>query len=255
LRTLLAAALLAALAAVGGCGGDGDGADDAVGEPKVEAEPGSRPPPPQPHLDIDARDDAYPVIWVRRGEEVEVRTEPGGGKLVHRAGKQTEYGSPSVFGVVRHHDGWAGVSTPELPNDRLGWIRLDPRRLRAGSVRTSIVIDLSDRRAELRRSDKAVRSFTVTVGAPGSDTPIGRYAVTDTFRGELNPAYGCCAVALSANQPNLPSGWLGGTRIAIHGTTGPLGVAASNGCVRAANPDVSALVDGVALGTPVFIRA
>ena len=99
-----------------------------------------------------------------------------------------------------------------------------------------------------------LRSFTVTVGAPGTSTPTGRFAVTDTFRGNLNPAYGCCAVATTARQLNLPSGWLGGDRIAIHGTSGPLGVAASNGCVRAADEDVSALVDRVQLGSPVIIR-
>ena len=99
---------------------------------------------------------------------------------------------------------------------------------------TSIVVDVSDRSAELLEGDKVERRFAVTVGAPGSDTPLGRFAVTDTFRGDLNPAYGCCALALSATQPNLPSGWLGGSRIAIHGTTGPLGIAASHGCVRAA---------------------
>jgi lipoprotein-anchoring transpeptidase ErfK/SrfK len=62
-------------------------------------------------------------------------------------------------------------------------------------------------------------------------------------------------VALSATQPHIPSGWLGGNRIAIHGTTGPLGVAASHGCVRAANPDVSMLVDRLPLGSPVFIHS
>ena len=62
-------------------------------------------------------------------------------------------------------------------------------------------------------------------------------------------------MALSATQPNLPSGWLGGRRIAIHGTSGPLGVAASHGCVRAADDDVAKLIDAVPLGTPVFIRA
>jgi lipoprotein-anchoring transpeptidase ErfK/SrfK len=101
-----------------------------------------------------------------------------------------------------------------------------------------------------------VRSFAVTIGAPGVETPTGRFAVTDSFRGELDPAaYGCCALALSATQPHLPSGWLGGNRIAIHGTSGPLGVAASHGCVRAADEDVSALVARVPLGTPVFIRS
>ncbi len=93
----------------------------------------------------------------------------------------------------------------------------------------------------------------MTIGAPGSTTPTGRFAVTDTFRGNLHPAYGCCAVALTAVQPNLPSGWNGGNRIAFHGTTGPLGQALSNGCVRAADRDVNALVNAVPPGTPVAI--
>jgi len=147
------------------------------------------------------------------------------------------------------------VTTPTLPNNQLGWIRLDPKRLRAGWTKLSIVVDLSARRAELRRAKKPVRSFAVTIGMPGSETPTGRFAVTDTFRGDLHPAYGCCAVALSATQPNLPSGWLGGRRIAIHGTSGPLGIAASHGCVRAADAEVSKLVSRVPLGTPVFIRS
>ena len=61
-------------------------------------------------------------------------------------------------------------------------------------------------------------------------------------------------MALTAKQPNLPSGWLGGNRIAIHGTSGPLGEAISAGCVRAEDGDVSALVDSVLPGAPVTIR-
>ena len=68
------------------------------------------------------------------------------------------------------------------------------------------------------------------------------------FRGDLNPAYGCCAVALTATQPNLPADWPGGNRIAIHGTDAPLGEAASHGCIRSADEDVSRLVDTVPPG-------
>jgi len=214
----------------------------------------ARPPEPPTRMALDRPADAYPVIWVRRGRQVEIRTAPGGGELVHRVGKRTDFGSPTVFGVVRRSGEWAAVSTPLLPNDRLGWIRLNRRRLGAGWTRLSIVVDLSERRAELRRGSTTLRAFAVTVGAPGTETPTGRFAVTDTLRGGLNPAYGCCALALSATQPDAPSGWLGGRRIAIHGTSGPLGVAASLGCVRAADADVSELVRRVPLGTPVFIH-
>jgi lipoprotein-anchoring transpeptidase ErfK/SrfK len=147
------------------------------------------------------------------------------------------------------------VTTPELPNNQLGWMKLDPRRLATGASHYSLAVDLSEYKATLYEGHRAVRSFAVTVGAPGSPTPTGTFAVTDTFRGGLSSAYGCCALALSATQPNLPSGWLGGNRIAIHGTYGSLGLAASHGCVRAANADVSKLIDEVPLGSPVTIRA
>lgn len=198
---------------------------------------------------------AQPLIWVRKGKRIPVRTEPRGGQVVEVADRRTEFDSPTVFGVVREQDGWAAVSTPKLANGRLGWIRLDGERLNAGWTRMSIVVDLSRRVAELRERDEPVRSFAVTVGAPGMETPTGQFAVTDSLRGGgLNPVYGCCALALSATQPNLPSGWLGGNRIAIHATSGPLGTADSQGCVRAADADVDALIDEVPLGTPVFIR-
>ena len=257
IATLVAAAAvgIGAFAALSVLAGD-DGEPAAAASARAPA-PASAVPSAEPRsrMALDHPADAYAVIWVRRGRQVEIRTAPGGGDLVDRVDKRTEFGSPTVFGVVRRSGRWAGVSTPLLPNNRLGWIRLDRRRLRAGWTRVSIVVDLSERRAELRRAGAAWRAFAVTIGAPGSETPTGRFAVTDTLRGGLNPAYGCCALALSATQPNAPSGWLGGRRIAIHGTSGPLGVAASLGCVRAADADVSELVSRVPLGTPVFIRA
>ena len=100
-----------------------------------------------------------------------------------------------------------------------------------------------------------MRSFPIAIGAAATPTPTGRFAVTDTFRGGLNPAYGCCAVALTAVQPDLQSGWYGGNRIAIHGSPGgSAGGAVSNGCVHAADADVSALVKKAPPGTPVLIR-
>jgi hypothetical protein len=255
-----AAVTLCALAILA-CGSDRD--DDNAATTTAAAEPSADDAPEPAGLDarerrlsLTAPRGAYPVVWVRAGAEVEIRTEPrGGGEVAERVGRKTAFGSPTVFGVVRRSGDWAGVTTPYLPNGQLGWVRLDAGKLDAGWTKRSIVVDLSERRAELRTGEKVIRSFVVTVGMPGAETPTGRFAVTDTFRGNLNAAYGCCAVAISASQPHLPSGWLGGNRIAFHGTSGPLGVAASHGCVRAANPDVDALVDKVPLGTPVFIRA
>ena len=60
------------------------------------------------------------------------------------------------------------------------------------------------------------------------------------------------AFALSATQPNLPAGWTGGNRIAIHG--GPTGAAVTAGCIHAAEADLSYLMRLVPLGTPVTIH-
>ena len=133
-------------------------------------------------------------------------------------------------------------------------IKLDDRRLGTGTVDHSIVVDLWS--APLDSATQGDHPQLVGDGRrPGAETPTGRFAITDTFRGGLNPAYGCCAVALTASQPQLPSGWLGGDRIAIHGTTR----AARRGRLTRLRPqppdgDVAFLVDEAPLGTPVRIR-
>ena len=193
------------------------------------------------------------VVYVLPGEQAELHSSPGG-PVLKTLGDETEFGSPHVFRVERVEGDWVGVPTPATDNGELAWLRLDGRALGAGTTPFAVDVDLSERRGTLLRNDRAVRVFTVSVGAPGTDTPTGRFAITDSFRGGLNPAYGCCAVALTAKQPNLPSGWLGGNRIAIHGTSGPLGEAISSGCVRAADRDVSAIIDHAPLGAPVTIH-
>jgi lipoprotein-anchoring transpeptidase ErfK/SrfK len=96
----------------------------------------------------------------------------------------------------------------------------------------------------------------VSVGSPGSPTPPGDYAVTDGLVGRgLGPWYGCCVLALSGHQQNLPPGWIGGDRIAIHGTNRTIGAANSSGCLRASDSDMVSLFARVPLGAPVFIRA
>lgn len=241
------------------------GRGDSASSPNASADQGGSGDRPQatsaadPEATATSRrelvlpDRGHPVVWVREGHEVELRATPGG-PPVRTVGDETEFGSPRVFSVFQVEGEWAGVPSPFTGNGELGWLRLDGRDLIAGYTRLEVVVDLSERRAELHRNGEVARAFTVSVGAPGTETPAGRFAVTDSFRGDLNPAYGCCAVALTAEQPNLPSGWLGGDRIAIHGTSGPLGAESSSGCVRAADRDVSALVDRVPPGAPVTVR-
>lgn len=195
-------------AALAGCGGVDQAVTATAPSDKrgVDAAEAAPPAKPDRGLELDAPRDAYPLIWVRVRKQVKLRSQPGGGELVDEVGRRNGFGSTSAFGVIRQSGDWAAVTTPILPNGQLAWIRLDTNRLRAGWTKTSIVVDLSDRRGALLQAGQPVRSFAVTVGMPGSETPTGRFAVTDVFRGDLNPAYGCCALALSATQPHLPSG-------------------------------------------------
>jgi lipoprotein-anchoring transpeptidase ErfK/SrfK len=135
-------------------------------------------------------------------------------------------------------------------------VRRDPA-LGLRRTRWSLHADLSERTLELRRGGRVVQRVTVAIGRAGSDTPTGRFAVTDKLAGDqFGPYYGCCILALSGTQPNTPPGWTGGNRLAIHGTDAPstIGTASSAGCLRAGEADLRSLMAKVPLGAPVFIR-
>ncbi len=184
-----------------------------------------------------------------------LRATPGG-RALHRLGVRTEFGSRRILSVTARRGGWLAVIAPERPNGRIGWI--PERRVQLASTNWSIHVDRSARRLTLRRGDRSVRSFPVAVGRPGTETPTGRFAVTDKLHpDDPGSPYGCCAVALSAHQTRLIDGWPGGDRVAIHATPNveTVGHAASLGCMRARAADVRRLMRTIPVGTPVFVRA
>lgn len=216
-------------------------------EPAAEPEPATAPAP---------RDPGFLVVRPARSRLV-VRARPGG-RVVARLGARTEFGSPMTLAVARTRGRWLGVVTTHLPNGRLGWVDSEESPVVRSRTRVSVSIDLSARRLVVRRGDRVVRKVTVAVGRPSTPTPKGRFAVTDKLPGaRYSSSYGCCILALSAHQPNLPSGWQGGDRIAVHGTNDPssIGTAASAGCPRASDRDMRYLLRRVPLGAPVFVRA
>src|SRR5215210_194007 len=177
-------------------------------------------------------------------------------RVVTRVGTRTEFGSARVMSVAARRGPWLGVVSTEMPNGKLAWVhRKAGLRLRRAAY--SLHADLSERRLELHKGGRLIRSISVAIGRPGSETPTGRFAVTDKLRGgNYGPYYGCCILALNAHQPRLPAGWQGGNRIAIHGTNSPgsIGSPGSAGCLRAADSDLEVLMRRVPLGTPVFIE-
>lgn len=256
---IVATGLCLAVLAAGGCG------DDSEPGAEPEAEQGSEKPeavttteatevtkPAKPQT-LRLLDDGNPTVFVKLGETVDLYDKPGG-EVVETVGHSTEFGSRTVYAVTDQQDEWVAVLTPFTENGEPLWLELDPERLKAGRTIWNLEVDLSEFETRLYEDGELVREFPISVGMPTAPTPTGRFAITDTFRGDLNEAYGCCALATTARQVNLPSGWLGGDRIAFHGTSGEIGAEVSHGCIRAADEDVSALVDTVPPGTPVEVH-
>ena len=203
-----------------------------------------------------ARGDGFGLAPIHAGASVVLHESPGGRALA-RVGSRTDFGSPRVLAVVERRGPWLAVATEVRRDGRAAWVHERSPGLR--SARTGFVLraDLSQRTVELRHEGKLVKRLSVAIGRPGSETPVGRFAVTDKLNGRrFNGYYGCCIIALSGLQPKTPGGWRGGNRLAIHGTVSPgtIGGAASAGCLRAAAADMRVLMRRVPLVTPVLIR-
>jgi lipoprotein-anchoring transpeptidase ErfK/SrfK len=217
--------------------------------PQKPVAPAKPAPKPQP---------TFSIAHVRSGHTVTLRSKPGGPVLA-RVPATTQFGSPTTLAVAATHGNWVGLTSTDLPNGKLGWVKR--RRhddLRTTSTHLSIRVDLSARKLELRDGRKVVRRVTVGIGLPGSPTPTGRFSITDKLPGaSYSAVYGCCILALSGHQGHTPAGWQGGNRLAIHGTNNPgtIGVPSSAGCLHAEAEDLKALMRRVPLGTPVFIHA
>ena len=213
--------------------------------PAVPAEPGKLP-----------RGKGYILARVR--ENVLAYDRPNG-RPVARLRKVTPFGEPRTLGIsaVRDERRWLAVHSPVFANDEIGWIPNDPDALDLSRTKISLHVSLSNTEIDLRRAGKLVHEIPIAIGRAGTETPSGRFQVTDKLPASRFPKgpYGCCIIPLSARQPNLPAGWAGGDRIAIHGTTQPetIGQAASNGCLRASDSDLEVLMRDVPIGAPVFI--
>jgi L,D-transpeptidase catalytic domain len=206
-----------------------------------------------PDPPANVRGPHFPIVRVQPGAEVALRDAPGG-KVIGTLGDETEFESPSTFWISEIKGDWFGVRTPDVYNG-VGWIRDDRTELEVSETRFWITADTSAQLLTLRYGNNVLDRFPVTVGSPGSPTPLGDYSVTDGLVGPgVGSYYGCCVLALTGHQPNLPPNWIGGDRIAIHGTPGAVGGANSAGCLRASDPDMVSLFARVPLGTPVFIR-
>jgi len=191
------------------------------------------------------------VVAEMRGATVSLRAAPGSERVLAVARRTTKFGSPTTFAVAGVQGRWAEVISPLLPNDVHGFV--NRKLLTLSRVRVAFDVDLSRRELRLWRGGEIRRRVDVAIGAPGSPTPTGRFAITDELTDFYSSAYGCCVIALSGHQTRPPSGWTGGDRLAIHGGGG-LGSAVSSGCLHAGEADLRWLLRRVPLGTQVVIH-
>ena len=192
------------------------------------------------------------VASVKPGWRISLRSRPNG-RSVGVLGSHTVYGGPLTLPVVRRRGNWLGVMTAAMPNGRLGWVKAAPGALAFGRVRLKLEADLSRQLLRVWSHGRVIRRIPVGVGRAGTGTPTGHFSVTDKMPGaNMGPYYGCCLLALSADQPNPPPGWSGGARIAIHG--GAYG-AVSAGCLHASTADLRYLMRTVPLGAQIVIHA
>jgi hypothetical protein len=234
------AILGAALAlAVVGCGGN-DSSSQRTEPPKPE----------RPRLELVRRLAAR----VPEGSMVALRARPGR-NVVARVGARTEFGSPQMLAVAFRRGGWIAVRSPALGNAEVGWARASQLRLLQRP--SSLEVDLSKRELTVHDPGGRAHRMSVAIGAPDTPTPTGDFYVTDKLAGSVfGPYYGCCILALSGRQPNLPRDWSGGDRLAIHGSQTPTwGHAASSGCLHADEANLRDLMRTVPLGTSVRIHA
>jgi lipoprotein-anchoring transpeptidase ErfK/SrfK len=140
------------------------------------------------------------------------------------------------------------------PNGVTGWVAA--RQIAVATVKTRIVVDLSDRRVTLYRGGRRVLGATAAIGSSATPTPTGRYYVNQRLiPSDTSGPFGPGAVGISAFSDVL-TGWTQGGPIAIHGTNAPwsIGRAVSNGCIRVPNAKLRRLFAQALNGTPVLIR-
>jgi lipoprotein-anchoring transpeptidase ErfK/SrfK len=125
-------------------------------------------------------------------------------------------------------------------------------------VQWSLHADLSKRELYVRKDGRTVRTFRVAIGSRDHPTPLGRFSVTDKLNvTDSDSPYGCCVLALTGHQTDLPEDWPGGDRLAVHATTDldSIGQPVSLGCMRVRSAEARWLIATIPLGAPTFVRS
>lgn len=183
---------------------------------------------------------------------VRVHDEPGGVEVSTLENPQPS-GAPLTFLVITVQEGWLDVHLPQRPNGSTGWI--DASTVTVHSLEYELRVSTERNTLALYRNGGLVETYTVATGTGDTPTPHGAFYLTELIA-PTNPGYGPYAFGISAFSDVLTSFGGGPGQIGLHGTddADSVGQAASHGCIRLSNEDITALAQVLPLGTPITIE-
>ncbi len=185
------------------------------------------------------------------GAHIRVRATPTGAVVSTFDNPQLS-GAPLTFLVVDIQKDWLKVQLPQRPNGSTGWIRaadVSQRRLEY-----SLTVSTEKNILSLYRDTTLVATYPAATGTGGTPTPHGSFYLTELLA-PTNSGYGPYAFGLSAFSDVLSSFGGGPGQIGLHGTNdaASIGNAASHGCIRLTNANITTLAKLLPLGTPITI--
>ena len=189
-----------------------------------------------------------------KGSKVGLYSTPGQAEADDSFSNPTWEGLPLVFLVQQSQGEWLEVQLNTRPNQTTAWVRAADVSLR--QVAHRIVVSLAARSMTVYDGQTPIMEAAVAVGTSSTPTPRGNYYVDGAVRTpDPSGVYGPYQVSVAAFSEVLMTFGSGVGQIAMHGTNAPslVGTAASNGCLRMNNADITRLANTVHIGTPVQI--
>jgi lipoprotein-anchoring transpeptidase ErfK/SrfK len=196
------------------------------------------------------------VAALATGPVVHLYNAPGATQSVRTLNNPTFEGvTLAMLAIDQQGPDWYQVRIPERPNGSLAWIQASEVQLTPVDHR--VVISVSQRSLRvIDRQNQVLYQTNVAVGKDRTPTPLGRFYV-DIWMPNPGSPYGSFLLSIAGFSNALQHFEGGRGQIAMHGwaNTSVMGTAASNGCIRMRNGDISQVATLAPLGTPVEIIA
>ena len=186
------------------------------------------------------------------GVELDVHASPDGVVVSTLTNPQAS-GAPLVLLVAATEGEWVQVHLAQRPNGSTGWVRASAVALQ--TLPYSLDVSTADNTLTLLEGGRPIETFPVSTGTGGTPTPSGTFFLTELLE-PTNAGYGPYAFGVSAFSDVLSDFGGGPGQIGLHGTDDEdsIGTAASHGCIRMTDADITRLAGMLPLGTPITIH-